>query len=72
MQSVHPSSCATDLDFRDIFFAISFQPFWEIQKRILKNCPYEQRSCMRTRSKKKTAVHENSFAYPLSDFPIKR
>lgn len=34
IQSVHPSSCATDLDFRDIFFAISFQPFWEIQKRI--------------------------------------
>ena len=40
-------------------------PFdWE-----MKSCPWEQRSLARARSKKKTAVHENSFANPFSDFP---
>ena len=53
-------------------FGFSFLPFdWEIRKRVwktvLKNSGLER---ARILSKKKTTVHENSFAKPFSDFPI--
>ena len=63
----------TEIMLRYLFW-IFFLPFdWEIRKRIwktvLKNSGLA-RSCII--SKKKTAVHENSFANPFSDFQIQR
>ena len=59
----------------DICFCISFLPFdWEIRKSIWKTVLKNSglvRACIIS-SKKKTAVYENSFADPLSDFPIER
>ena len=54
------------------FFGLSFLPFeWEIQKRIWKTVfTNSGLACARIISKKKTAVHENGFANPFSDFPI--
>ena len=54
-----------------LLFGFSFLPFdWEICKRIrkivLKNSGL---ACARIISKKKTAVHENSFANPFFGFP---
>ena len=55
-------------------FFFFFLPFdWEIRKRVwktvLKNSGLAR---ARISSKKKTAVHENSFANPFSDFTIER
>ena len=69
-----------DLDFKTDFnaeifvFGFSFLPFdWEIRKRIWKTVLRKSGlPCTRKISKKKTAVHENSFAHPFSDFPIER
>ena len=69
-----------DLDFKTDFnaeifvFGFSFLPFdWEIRKRIWKTVLRNSGlACARIISKKKTAVHENSFANPFSDFPIER
>ena len=59
----------------DICFCISFLPFdWEIRKGIWKTVLKNSglvRACIIS-SKKKTAVYENSFANPLSDFPMER
>ena len=56
------------------FFGFPFLSFdWEIWKRICKTVLRNSSlACTRIISKKKTAVHENSFANPFSDFPIER
>ena len=56
----------------NICFWFSFLPFdWEIRKRIRKTVLRNSGlACTRIISKKKTAVQENSFANPFSDFPI--
>ena len=43
-------------------------------KKDLKNCQLKKNGLAHARiiSKKKTAVHENSFVNPFSDFPIKQ
>ena len=64
----------TDFNAEIPVFGFSFLPFdWEIRKRIwkivLKNSGLARARISR---EKKTAVHENSFANPFSDFPIER
>ena len=56
------------------FFGFPFLSFdWEIQKRIWKTVLRSSGiACTRIISKKKTAIHENSFANSFSDFPIER
>ena len=64
----------TDFNAETFGFGFSFLPFdWEIRKRIWK--PVLRNSglaCAHIISKRKTAVHENNFANPFSDFPIER
>ena len=64
----------TDFNAEISVYGFSFLSFdWEIRKRIgktvLKNSGLAR---ARILSKKKTTVHENSFANPFSDFPIER
>ena len=64
----------TDFNAEISVFGFSFLPFdWEIRKRIwkivLKNSGLARARLSR---EKKTAVHENSFANPFTDFPIER
>ena len=64
----------TDFNAEISVFGFSFLPFdWEIRKRIWKTVR-KNSGLARARilSKKKTAVHENSFANPFSGFPIER
>ena len=64
----------TDFNAKISVFGFSFLPFdWEIRKRIWKTV-LKNSGLARARiiSKKKAAVHENSFANPFSDFPIER
>ena len=57
-----------------MFFGFSFLPFdWEIRKGISKTVlKNSDLASARIINKKKTAVHENNFENPFSDFPIKR
>ena len=50
-------------------FGFSFLSFEKDLKTVLKNSGLAR---ARILSKKKTTVHENSFANPFSDFPIER
>ena len=60
------------LTLRYLFLVFFLLPFdWEIRKRIWKSVLKNSGlACARILSKKKTTVHENSFANPFSDFPI--
>ena len=64
----------TDFNAEISVFGFSFLPLdWKIRKRIwktvLKNSGLARARILR---KKKTTVHETSFANPFSDFPIER